>query len=383
MQNINDMVKESMVSNVIKCEYTENFETILNKLKKTQLKSIVDAHGLKGCSALAKGGLIERIKETISDANRLEYILCGFDELMMSDFVMLANEAYVTQDATLSGCVLVLYRLGYVLPVMKDKEVVYVMPEVVKEAYKAIDLTTLEATKARADLIYLYMKALVNLYGVCEFNQLVTVFNQYEEGELTPEEALNVLFCKLTFKGDVQSFGPLFVSDALLMDSEMEAVKLYDLHQDKPYYMPTKEEVLKFGTDQGDWTEELEKVEAFIFEHIVHNDQEAHEITDAIGVSFAYEYQPKYAFMLLEDRGVEIGAYGTSQQLMVLLTDAYNHARTWENKGFRQVDLKDSQQSESAPMIVPMINPVKSTKVGRNEPCPCESGKKYKKCCGR
>ena len=45
MQNINDMVKESMVSNVIKCEYTESFETILNKLKKTQLKSIVDAHG--------------------------------------------------------------------------------------------------------------------------------------------------------------------------------------------------------------------------------------------------------------------------------------------------------------------------------------------------
>jgi len=26
--------------------------------------------------------------------------------------------------------------------------------------------------------------------------------------------------------------------------------------------------------------------------------------------------------------------------------------------------------------------PVQSTKVGRNEPCPCGSGKKYKKCCG-
>ena len=24
-----------------------------------------------------------------------------------------------------------------------------------------------------------------------------------------------------------------------------------------------------------------------------------------------------------------------------------------------------------------------STKVGRNEPCPCGSGKKYKKCCGK
>ncbi|SER79631.1 YecA family protein [Salipaludibacillus aurantiacus] len=27
--------------------------------------------------------------------------------------------------------------------------------------------------------------------------------------------------------------------------------------------------------------------------------------------------------------------------------------------------------------------PVRSEKVGRNEPCPCESGKKYKKCCGK
>jgi hypothetical protein len=31
----------------------------------------------------------------------------------------------------------------------------------------------------------------------------------------------------------------------------------------------------------------------------------------------------------------------------------------------------------------PVISPVRSTpKVGRNDPCPCGSGKKYKKCCG-
>jgi preprotein translocase subunit SecA len=27
--------------------------------------------------------------------------------------------------------------------------------------------------------------------------------------------------------------------------------------------------------------------------------------------------------------------------------------------------------------------PVRNQKVGRNDPCPCGSGKKYKKCCGR
>lgn len=31
---------------------------------------------------------------------------------------------------------------------------------------------------------------------------------------------------------------------------------------------------------------------------------------------------------------------------------------------------------------LPFAEPVRSTKVGRNEPCPCGSGKKFKKCCG-
>jgi len=31
----------------------------------------------------------------------------------------------------------------------------------------------------------------------------------------------------------------------------------------------------------------------------------------------------------------------------------------------------------------PKSAPVTSTKVGRNDPCPCGSGKKFKKCCGR
>ncbi|MCA9066876.1 MAG: SEC-C domain-containing protein, partial [Planctomycetaceae bacterium] len=31
--------------------------------------------------------------------------------------------------------------------------------------------------------------------------------------------------------------------------------------------------------------------------------------------------------------------------------------------------------------IAPIVND--EPKVGRNDPCPCGSGKKYKKCCGK
>jgi len=33
--------------------------------------------------------------------------------------------------------------------------------------------------------------------------------------------------------------------------------------------------------------------------------------------------------------------------------------------------------------VEPAREPARSTKIGRNEPCPCGSGKKYKKCCGQ
>lgn len=390
MQNMNDIVKESMIANVIKCNYDESFETILSKLKKADLKRLVDNHGLKGCSSLAKAGLINRIEETLSDVSRLEYILCALDDVMMSDFIMFVNEPYVKCDDVVSGCVYTLYSLGYIYPVLKGKEVVYMMPQIIKEAYAQVNQVELNEAKVRTDLVYLYMKALVNLYGICDFNQLLTVFNQYETPELSTEEALNVLFCKLTFQGDVQSFGPLLVSDALLIDSESEAevLALRELQEEKTYYMPTKEEIILFGTDEGEWTPQLLQVQKFIEENICQDSKVAREITHEMGMAFTYKYQPKLAFMSLENRGIEMESYNVGQALMILLMDAHNHARTWELKGFRPLDIEQQQLTSvdavmKSPVVVPMINPIKSTKVGRNETCPCGSQKKYKKCCGR
>lgn len=39
-------------------------------------------------------------------------------------------------------------------------------------------------------------------------------------------------------------------------------------------------------------------------------------------------------------------------------------------------DISDLEKALKPPL------PVQSAKVGRNEPCPCGSGKKHKKCCG-
>jgi len=40
-------------------------------------------------------------------------------------------------------------------------------------------------------------------------------------------------------------------------------------------------------------------------------------------------------------------------------------------------------KEETITEIKTKLEEMGSTKVGRNDPCPCGSGKKYKKCCGR
>lgn len=45
----------------------------------------------------------------------------------------------------------------------------------------------------------------------------------------------------------------------------------------------------------------------------------------------------------------------------------------------------ESDKPEDISDLEKMLNPeksIKSNKINRNAPCPCGSGKKYKKCCG-
>ena len=53
---------------------------------------------------------------------------------------------------------------------------------------------------------------------------------------------------------------------------------------------------------------------------------------------------------------------------------------TFEGEGFPLDRLTEIVEAPDAAR--PSIRPTRATKVGRNAPCPCGSGRKYKKCCG-
>ena len=59
----------------------------------------------------------------------------------------------------------------------------------------------------------------------------------------------------------------------------------------------------------------------------------------------------------------------------------------FEENGWEYTIAVEPDKPEDITDLEILLNPLKTKiaekKVGRNEPCPCGSGKKYKKCCGK
>ncbi len=59
----------------------------------------------------------------------------------------------------------------------------------------------------------------------------------------------------------------------------------------------------------------------------------------------------------------------------------------FEKNGWKHTIELEPDKPEDITDLEILLNPLKTKiaekKVGRNEPCPCGSGKKYKKCCGK
>ena len=54
-----------------------------------------------------------------------------------------------------------------------------------------------------------------------------------------------------------------------------------------------------------------------------------------------------------------------------------------ERKTNKKTDKKNTVSKKTSGKKKPGKETIPEVKVGRNDPCPCRSGKKYKKCCGR
>lgn len=165
------------------------------------------------------------------------------------------------------------------------------------------------------------------------------------------------------------------------MDSFLEKIR------DKPYYVPKKEELLKKAEDlYFELTPQLNALRDYIISNMCKDEETVDSLIEDIELLCFMEQPFNEVIYEFKRNGILFESTRQLNTLMSLLADVYNNTRTWNNRGYTAKEMNEIL-GKNIPLVtgipIDKLDDVIFKKVGRNDPCPCGSGKKYKKCCGR
>lgn len=231
------------------------------------------------------------------------------------------------------------------------------------------------------NLLYRYIKSLINLYGIVPKDKVIEIYNMQNEDVIDLDDikkVTNKYFKKNSLYVEHEDY---FMEDSMLEDGTFQNLKIKQ--QNKPYYVPEKEELLKYEEELFPVvTIEFKKLKDFIKKEFVNGDEElAEDICYDIRMECAMDFTIDNVMLHFKRRDITFKNEKQVQNLIGLIMELANNTRLWENNGHTPQEIFDKLEK---PNLRPLPNKpleVKKKKVGRNDPCPCGSGKKYKKCC--
>ncbi len=258
-----------------------------------------------------------------------------------------------------------------------------------------------------------YLLAMANLYGIISLGKAWDVLHKLSPALVTEEEFF--AFAEIARHEEEPTYSIVGADEQYknapetpLRDRELvhlayiEDTGLYGevkiLQRSKPYNIPGKvKDLLCYADDDylEDTAENLAMLR-FLQTYYQLTEEEAKilllDIRDNIRFDLA-TVSDIVSFLI--HTGHSFRADADVKQFAKVFMPYYNQTRMACNRGYSPDELSAMRPRQpQAPTFMDLYGhkaapqpaknqPVKVTKVGRNDPCPCGSGKKYKRCCGR
>ena len=132
----------------------------------------------------------------------------------------------------------------------------------------------------------------------------------------------------------------------------------------------------------ADWnyyerTPQMDALTAFLMNEGHQPRRDAEEIAGEIQYACVIEADMEQIYDILSDYDMELDG-NTVEAFVKVMMSVKNNTRLWANKGYTPNELAVLYYRGA-----PTADGTGRKKIGRNDPCPCGSGKKFKKCCGR
>lgn len=299
----------------------------------------------------------------------------------------------------------------------------------------------LELPEETVGLLYDYFEAFANFYELMPLRDAYTIINKYDKGLVTKEEFIafseiarheHHYYCIL---GKEEQYIKEPKSEPIDREIVHESLVMYNFEcyyeteenqRGKPLYVPPKDELLKYSDDLYiEKNKCFKELKSFFKNRLKFDNERADESAcDCISLIRVGSDYMDSIFNLFGQMGIRMSEE-QAEEFIELLFEANNNTRLPSNRGFTPNELsmlyrnsktfdsvifdsdmrsafntedysrefiQGTDESNFAELLDGWNSGLDSSysmtfttgkKIGRNDPCPCGSGKKYKKCCGK
>ena len=358
----------------------------VNMLSKNEMDRIRKNLDLKNLSSLKKAELASELVKLIPA--KFKQVIYTLDQGRYGLVKIIAKNSGVITDFDISASEAE-SLMGYsiIFPGVYNNQKVLFMPMELASIFLHVDGIELEKTVRRNTEWILLTHGLLYYYGVMDAWCIKEKVKHLTGQEVDIMEFMNVISAASDYYGQVRysSYG---YTDDRVFDAE-KIVEEQKMRASVDYYPFAKQQLLKAGEpDYVDRTPSMNNFISFLLKHYNLNDEDTNEIALQLINMINGDSKPTTIIEYLQS-WFEFPSFDFVQQLSAKIMELYNNTRQWVLKGHTPDELFQEEKKYLKPLPSEPIK-LKQTdskrtgqKVGRNDPCPCGSGKKYKKCCGR
>lgn len=269
-------------------------------------------------------------------------------------------------------------------------------------------LSGLPLSKETAEELHAYFEAAARLYGVIPVSKLLEVYNSQNEpvseevffayvDVLRHEENDFFILSRSEVEGRNDP-GPEkreVISGYLLEGDAQAYFALISSQGDKPYKLLPKAELLCYA-DNGSLPlgEQGEAMLRYLCEKQRQLQISPLKACYMMKVMISEGNSFQHIIDSVVGQGLIFHSDADIQEFVTLYQELSNHTRLQANRGYTPAELFAAKEKRprvfrlnTEPTRLPLdVQPARTPaapKVGRNDPCPCGSGLKYKKCCGK
>ena len=409
----------------------------LTKYTKEELLDQARSFEIKKCSGLRKADLIDRIVDTFCAEEMLRSRLACLTKEQMDLFRKACiSPTAVSVNEVVDAMQLYRYWIGY----FEDPTDRFCVFEDVAVAFSKIDDKAFQLKQCRKGWLVKCIHFFIQYYGIAPIEVIYEMYRQKVKDSI--DEMIEILWempvdivesCLFTMdklgmegwpkENPLYSEKGIFVHLQLFEDAEFD----YLLRQqmDKDFYIPSAQqidEICRIGYEAS--SSAYKKLESFFTKKLKFSYEQA--VTWCLQVwANSYEGEsPSKIINKMTEANIEFEEKMINE-LLELLVAAHNNTRMKENRGYKPSEMVRKKSVDKMPTIVPASSnaaailkdaapqleamgvpvdlngntdviqttmfpsglngePIRvEKKIYPNDPCPCGSGKKYKKCCGK